>query len=91
MKSILQNAVKSLKSGGIFLLIAHDPKNLIDGFGGPQHPELLYTKEQVINVISDLVFSEAIEIVKAEQVERLVNSYSGNKIAFDCLVKAKKL
>lgn len=91
MKSLLQNAVKSLKPGGVFLLIAHDPKNLTHGFGGPQQPELLYTKEQVIDVISDLVFSEAIEIVKAEQVERIVNSYSENKIAFDFLVKAKKL
>lgn len=91
MKSILQNAVKSLKSGGTFLLIAHDHKNLIHGFGGPQQPELLYKKEQVIDVINDIAFSESMEMIKAEEVERLVNSYSGNKIAFDCLVKAKKL
>lgn len=50
---------------------------------------MLYTKEQVIDAISDLVFSEAIEIVKAEKVERIVNRYSKNKIAVDFLVKAK--
>ncbi len=40
-KVIVRRAVSSLKPGGHFVYIGHDPRNILEGQGGPQNPEVL--------------------------------------------------
>jgi SAM-dependent methyltransferase len=82
---ILKRAAKAVALGGTFLLVAHDSKNLKYGFGGPQHPALLYTAEQVVEALgSELV------IEKAGCVDRQIQTDAGVRVAIDCLVRAKR-
>lgn len=82
---ILIQAAKAVAPGGTFLLVAHDSRNLKHGFGGPQHPALLYTAEQVVEALgSELV------IEKAGCVDRPIQTDAGVRVAIDCLVRAKR-
>lgn len=81
---ILIRAAKAVAPGGTFLLVAHDSTNLKHGYGGPQHPALLYTAEQVVAALGN-----ELEIEKAGCVDRPVQTNAGVQVAKDCLVRAK--
>ncbi len=81
---ILIRAAKAVAPGGTFLLIAHDSTNLKHGYGGPQHPALLYSAEQVVAALGN-----ELEIEKAGCVDRPVQTNAGIQVAKDCLVRAK--
>lgn len=83
---ILARAAKAVAPGGTFLLVAHDSANLKHGYGGPQHPDVLYTAEQVVAALGG-----ELEIEKASHVERPVETDDGIKVAIDCLVRGKRL
>jgi SAM-dependent methyltransferase len=82
---IFVRAARAVAPGGTFLLVAHDSANLMHGYGGPQHPDVLYTAEQVVNALGG-----ELEIEKAMPVERLVETDDGTKVAIDCLVRGKR-
>ena len=82
---IFVRAARAVAPGGTFLLVAHDSANLMHGYGGPQHPDVLYTAEQVVNALGG-----ELEIEKATPVERLVETDDGTKVAIDCLVRGKR-
>jgi SAM-dependent methyltransferase len=82
---IFMRAARAVAPGGTFLLVAHDSANLTHGYGGPQHPDVLYTAEQVVNALGG-----ELEIEKATPVERLVETDDGTKVAIDCLVRGKR-
>jgi SAM-dependent methyltransferase len=82
---IFIRAARAVAPGGTFLLVAHDSANLLHGYGGPQHPDVLYTAEQVVNALGG-----ELEIEKATPVERLVETDDGTKVAIDCLVRGKR-
>lgn len=80
----------SLRSGGAFLLVAHDSTNIAEGTGGPQDPAVLYTAD---DVLADLD-GRAYEVRVAERVERVVGDATGGPhagdvgaVALDCLVR----
>ncbi|MGH3066240.1 MAG: class I SAM-dependent methyltransferase [Gaiellaceae bacterium] len=81
-RRIFERAVSALRVEGTFLLVGHDLSNLLDGVGGPQDPELLYTAD---DVVSDL---EGLEIEKAERVYRDVAE--ADRPAIDALVRARR-
>ena len=81
---ILIRAAKAVAPGGTFLLVAHDSTNLKHGYGGPQHPALLYTAEQVVAALGN-----ELQIEKAGCVDRPVQTNAGVQVAKDCLVRAK--
>jgi len=86
MPSILLRAAQAVASGGTLVLIAHDSENLEHGFGGPQRADMLYTADFVTSIISD-----ELAIEKAMRVQRSVKrDGTGDKIAIDCLVRAKR-
>ena len=72
--------------GGTLLLVAHDSDNLLRGFGGPQHPDMLYTAEQVVAALGN-----ELTIEKASQVSRFIDTKDGIQVAIDCLVRAKRI
>lgn len=82
---ILRRAAGAVAPGGTFLLVAHDSANLAHGYGGPQHPEVLYSAEQVVAALDG-----ELQVEKAQRVERKVQTADGERIALDCLVRARR-
>ena len=82
---ILVRAARAVAPGGTFLLVAHDSANLEHGYGGPRHPAMLYTAEQVVAAVGN-----EIEIEKAGRVDRPVHTVNGTKVAIDCLVRGRR-
>ena len=70
--------------GGTMLVVGHDRDNLRDGYGGPQDPAVLFSVEEVAADLAGL------EIVKAEQVRRPVETDDGPRTAIDGLVRATR-
>ncbi|GAA2726791.1 class I SAM-dependent methyltransferase [Actinocorallia aurantiaca] len=79
MRPLLHDAARALAPGGVFFFVGHDRRNLTDGVGGPQDPDILHTPEDVAEALSGL------DIVRAERVRRPV----GERTAIDTLVTAK--
>jgi len=73
-----------LSQGGTLFIVGHDTRNLADGVGGPQDPDLLFSPQDIVDDlqgICDLV------IDKAERVTRPVSTPDGPKVAIDALVR----
>jgi SAM-dependent methyltransferase len=83
---IIKRAACAVAPGGVFLLVAHDFENLTQGYGGPQHADVLYTAEQVAAALDG-----DLEIVKACRLERPVAVEGRTLTALDCLVLARRL
>ena len=85
----LANVLAALKPGGTFLYVGHDPSNIEHGVGGPQDPQFLPGTDELCGVLTGF------EIIKAEVIERPVNSDPGHGgdaqgVALDTLVRAVK-
>ncbi len=83
---ILRRAAAAVAPGGTFLLVVHDSANIEHGHGGPQHPAVLYTAQ---DVVKDLRGS-GLAIERAERVERPVETPDGTRIALDAFVRASR-
>ena len=46
LRRVLERAAQAVAAGGTFLLVAHDTRNLTDGWGGPQDAAVLYRFEE---------------------------------------------
>jgi SAM-dependent methyltransferase len=79
---VLRRAAAALAPGGDILVVGHDLTNLVEGVGGPQVPEILYTPEAITADLSGLV------IRRAERVRRPVATEEGGRDAIDTLVTA---
>lgn len=79
---VLERAAAAVAAGGTFLLVGHDLRNLSEGHGGPQDPDLLFTPEQIAAELPGL------EVVKAERVLRQVDG--AERPAIDALVRARR-
>jgi SAM-dependent methyltransferase len=84
---VLRGAANAVAEGGTLLVVAHDSSNLQEGYGGPQHADVLYTAE---GVVADLDGS-GLMIERAERVERTVETPGGVQIAFDVFVRASRV
>lgn len=87
-RAAVRRAFGSLHDGGTLLVVAHDSSNLTEGTGGPQHPDVLYTAE---DVLADLD-GERFEVVRAERVSREVPAPEDAadqtpRIAYDAVVR----
>ncbi len=85
-RPILRAAGEAVAPGGTFLLVAHDSSNLAEGYGGPQDAAVLYT---AADVAADLEGS-GLEIVRADRVDRPVETDGGERVALDALVRARR-
>lgn len=83
MQKVLESASRALAPGGTLLLVAHDAQNLIDGFGGPQDPQLLQTPTQVVRALPGLT------VERADRARRPVSVGEGDvRYAIDAVVRA---
>ncbi len=81
---VLAHAQDALAPGGTLLVVGHDLSNLTHGYGGPQDPTVLFTPEEVA------IDLERLRIVRADHVNRRVDTDQGSKVAIDALVRALK-
>jgi SAM-dependent methyltransferase len=78
------HCVDALAPGGTYLAVAHDASNLDGGYGGPQDPGVLASPEE----IAGLLRAAGLEVVKAEVVQRPVETADGERVAYDHIVRA---
>ena len=74
------------RRGGTLLVIAHDSKNLIEGVGGPQNLHVLFSPADVVHDVEGC----GLEVVRAEQVLRPVDTPEGPRVAIDALVRLSR-
>jgi SAM-dependent methyltransferase len=84
----VRSAIRMLRPGGTFLLVAHDSTNLAEGTGGPQDPAVLMSAEDVLGDLDGI----EVEVLRAERVAREVTTedpHGGEqrRTAWDCLVR----
>jgi SAM-dependent methyltransferase len=72
-----------LAPGGELFLIGHDVSNIEAGWGGPQHPQILWEVSEIVDWL------EGMAIVEAEVVNRPVDTDEGRRFARDALVRAR--
>ena len=82
LATALGGAVRALAPGGTLLVLGHDTTNLTDGYGGPKDLSVLFTPEDIVAELRDLV------VERAEKVRRGVQLDDGEAVAVDALVRA---
>jgi SAM-dependent methyltransferase len=82
-EGVWRSAAAAVGPGGRLVVIGHDSTNLSDGYGGPQHPEVLYTAADVVAALGDDLVIE-----RAGLVERPVETDDGVRVALDNLTVA---
>ncbi|MGD9704998.1 MAG: class I SAM-dependent methyltransferase [Acidimicrobiia bacterium] len=80
----LAHATGALAPGGTLLVIGHDASNLTDGYGGPQHPRVLYGPDEIVAALGTLT------VERAERVRRPVVTDDGTVDAIDVVVRAHR-
>lgn len=83
----LPKVVSTVKPGGTFIYIGHDPSNIEHGVGGPQDEQLLPDADAIVEALAGF------DIEVAEVVERPVAADPGHGpdnggIALDTFVRA---
>jgi len=78
-RSVYAGAAEAVAPGGRLLVVGHDLSNLVDGTGGPQDPDVLFTPDGIAVDLGDLV------IERAEVVRRDVGE---GRVALDAVVVA---
>ena len=81
---VLHAAADAVAPGGTLFVLGHDTRNLADGYGGPKDADVLYTPEDVVPELGDLV------VERAEKVERTVALDDHEAVAIDALVRARR-
>lgn len=84
-QEVLRRAADALAPGGTLLVVAHHSRNLADGVGGPQDPDVLYTQQ---DVVGDLYGLDDLHVAQAEEVAREVTGEP--RPALDVLVSAHR-
>lgn len=82
----LSAAVEACAPGGKIVIIGHARRNLTEGVGGPQNPDILYDPEQVTDLLADL----PVTIESAEIRTREVPTDAGVRVALDTIVMVRR-
>jgi SAM-dependent methyltransferase len=85
-RAVLAHAAAALAAGGILFLVGHARRNLTEGVGGPQHPEILWDANEIRAELAALGLS----VSRAQEVYRPVQKDTGVKTAIDALVRAER-
>jgi len=80
----VRSAARAVAPGGTLVVLGHDTTNLERGHGGPKDASVLYTAEDVVPALGELV------VERAEAVERSVPLEHGKAVAIDAFVRAHR-
>ncbi|MBL4634677.1 MAG: class I SAM-dependent methyltransferase [Kofleriaceae bacterium] len=84
LAQVLAVAAAALAPLGSLLIIGHDLRNIKEGVGGPQDPDILQSPEGLRELLGDL------QIVRSETVFRAVEKDGQTVQALDVVVRATK-
>lgn len=87
LQAVLRTACDVLTPGGRLVVIGHHVDNIERGYGGPQVPAILHDHEKIATTLRQL---DGIDIERAEQVTRDVDTPDGPRVALDSLVRAHR-
>lgn len=79
-------AVGAVAPGGHLMVVGHDIRNLTEGVGGPQDPELLFAPQDIV----DHLAGRGLIIQEAQTRERPVQTDRGRRAALDAVVIASR-
>lgn len=82
----IKSLVANIRPGGTFFGIWHARENLLDGYGGPQEPEVIPTNEEV----QEVLVKSGVTNASIELKERQVSVGEEIKIAIDLVVQGIK-
>lgn len=85
LRKALSTAVDALEPGGTLLVVGHALRNLTEGTGGPQDPDVLYDPDDVTAALKGL------PVVVAVASERQRDVPGADRPALDTLVVATRL
>jgi SAM-dependent methyltransferase len=74
-------AAAAVAPGGTLLVVGHDRSNLVDGAGGPQDPDVLFTAGEIATSLGP-----GFDVVRAETVRR----GSGERVPIDAVLVARR-
>ena len=80
----IRSAADAVAPGGPLLVIGHDTTNLTEGHGGPKDASVLFSPEDVVSHLGDLL------VERAERVRRSVGVDDGEATAIDAFVRARR-
>jgi SAM-dependent methyltransferase len=80
----IRTAARAVARRGTLFVLGHDSSNLSDGYGGPRDPAVLFTPDDVVAALDEMV------VERAEQVRRTVALDDGQAVAIDALVRAHR-
>jgi len=86
-RTILRKAAQAVAPGGYLLVVAHDTRNLAEGYGGPQSLEMLYSPA---DVLADIEGTGVVQIDTAETKVRVVQTAEGERNALDAVVAVRR-
>lgn len=81
-EEVWRAAASAVRRGGRLVIIGHDSSNLIDGYGGPQDPNVLYTVADIVAALD----GSGLSVERAELVRRPVEADDGMRVALDNVV-----
>ncbi len=84
LERVVSRSAGWLVPGGELFMIGHDRSNIEHGYGGPQVPEVLWDKDQLLEWVDGLA------VVEGQVVRRPVETPEGVRIARDTLVRARR-
>jgi SAM-dependent methyltransferase len=84
-RRILERAASALAPGGALLIIGHARRNLAEGTGGPQDPDLLLEPKEVAAELEAV----GLRVQRAEHLRRPVEADAGEVDAIDALLYAR--
>jgi SAM-dependent methyltransferase len=85
-RAVLAHAASALGVGGILFMVGHARRNLAEGVGGPQRPEVLWEPSDIHHEVAALGLS----IQRAEHVRRPVETAEGTRYAIDAVLRAER-
>ena len=79
---VLERAASAVAPGGTLILVGHHLANIDEGVGGPSDPAVLYTPDDIVSELPELVI---------ERAERVLRDVEGeDRPAVDVLVRARR-
>ena len=86
----LRHAAGLVRPGGTLLVVGHARRNVTEGYGGPPDPSLLAQPEEVAAALTATGPDTGLEVERAEEVVRTVDTDDGPREAIDLLVRAHR-